>query len=152
MCVITWCTKPLALFQIWEKSYVICKYLHLFICFCTESFHFIFPDLTNSKQFIAELHNINRDLWGNLSSNLSFIFSLSLSLLYLLLSQAALGYSGICSGFWCRMRVLQSILPLHRRRGSTLKTQLESLHRFSTLSMYGLTWYSFVFILQLVDA
>lgn len=53
-------------------------------------------------------------------------FSLSLSL-----SQAALGYSGICFGFWCHTRVLQPIPPSHQRRGNTLKMRSESLHPFS---------------------
>ena len=60
----------------------------------------------------------------------------------LFLSQAALGYSGICSGFWCHMRVPQCIPPSHRRRGSTLKMRSESPQDSSILSRYGAIWRS----------
>lgn len=63
------------------------------------------------------------------------LFSSSSSLSLFFLSQVALGYSGICFGFWCRTRAPQLIQRSPQKRGSTLKMQLENLPRFSIPSM-----------------
>ncbi len=102
------------------------------------------------KKKVAPSHFLSFSLTTVTLNFLScFFFTVPMSVsspLSLFLSQAALGYSGICSGFWCHTRVPQPIPPSHRRRGSTLKMQSESLRHFLILSMYGPLWYSCLLI------
>lgn len=108
--------------------------------------------------------NVHYLILFNFHNSFKFSFSLKCSLCLLCLclsfslslSQAALGYSGICFGFWCHTRVLQPILPSHQRRGNTLKMRSESLHHFSIPFKYvyldPCTWLSLQFLIGGVGA